>query len=185
MSATPGYADLADALTRLGAQEEPASYHGILCGALCVHDAGEIDVLELLRGEGRGAVADAPAETTLRDVCGQAAAALSSGELGFTPMLPDDDDQLGARVHALTAWCEGFLYGLTIRPGLDLRACSPEMRELVRDFTEFTRAGMDADADAESEETAYTELVEYIRVGVQLIFMELHARAPDEGQTLH
>ena len=52
-----------------------------------------------------------------------------------------------------------------------------EVGEIVRDFVEITRAGVDARQDEESNESAYAELVEFVRVGVQLLFEELGRRA--------
>jgi uncharacterized protein YgfB (UPF0149 family) len=49
----------------------------------------------------------------------------------------------------------------------------------VRDFVEITRASVDTRQDAEANESAYAELVEFVRVGVQLLFEELaDARRP-------
>ena len=45
--------------------------------------------------------------------------------------------------------------------------------EVVRDLSEITRVGIDADDSLESNESAFTELVEFVRVGVQLVFAEL------------
>jgi uncharacterized protein YgfB (UPF0149 family) len=54
-----------------------------------------------------------------------------------------------------------------------------EVGEIVRDLIEITRAGVDADQDEQANESAYAELVEFVRVGVQLLFEELAgARRP-------
>jgi uncharacterized protein YgfB (UPF0149 family) len=45
--------------------------------------------------------------------------------------------------------------------------------EVVRDLSEITRVGIDEDDSGESNESAFTELVEFVRVGVQLVFAEL------------
>jgi uncharacterized protein YgfB (UPF0149 family) len=50
-----------------------------------------------------------------------------------------------------------------------------EAGEIVRDFAEITRAGVDARQGEESNESAYAELVEFVRVGVQLLFEDLAA----------
>jgi len=76
----------------------------------------------------------------------------------------------GPRVVALTA---GFLYGLGTGQISDLDALNGDVGEIVRDFTEISRAtGDDADED-ESNEQAYAELVEFIRVAAQVVFEEL------------
>ena len=49
----------------------------------------------------------------------------------------------------------------------------------MRDFIEISRAEVEDVAPDESNENAYAELVEFVRVGVQLLFEELAvARAP-------
>ena len=171
------YDELADALARLGYPQDPAEYHGALCGALCVREAGEIDPLRLLEG-GKAGDADDAAQALTR-LRGESAEAFIGAELKFTPLLPDDAEGLPRRVEALSAWCEGFLYGLASGKPLSMKSVSPEMKEIVQDFTEFTKAGVGDDEDEELEESAYAELVEYIRVGAQLIFMELHERERD------
>ena len=171
------YDELADALARLGFKQEPAEYHGALCGALCVREPAEIDPLRLLEGGISGDSQAAPAQA-LHRLRGESVDAFTDSELGFAPLLPDDEEDLSRRVRALGAWCEGFLYGLASGKPLSMKSVSPEMKEIVSDFTEFTKAGVGDDEDEELEETAYAELVEYIRVGAQLIFMELHERAP-------
>jgi uncharacterized protein len=170
------YDELADALTRLGYSQDAAEYHGALCGALCVREVGEIDPLKLLEG-GKNGDADGAAQALTR-LRGESAEAFMGAELTFVPLLPDDDEELPLRVRALSAWCEGFLYGLASGKPIAMKSVSAELKEIVQDFTEFTKAGVGEDEDVELEETAYAELVEYIRVGAQLIFMELHERAP-------
>ena len=48
-----------------------------------------------------------------------------------------------------------------------------EVGEIVRDLTEITRVGVDDGQTTETNESAYAELVEFVRVGVQLVFEEL------------
>jgi len=89
--------------------------------------------------------------------------------------------------HALRPSLFSFVtvFGLTTGAPLNMKLCSPELKEIIKDFTDFTHAGISEGEDEEIEETAYAELVEYIRVGAQLIYLELHeldvaepARAP-------
>lgn len=187
MNSPAAYDDLSDALARIGFTHGAAEYHGALVGALCVREAEKIDPLDLL---GQPTRENSDCEQALKGLVEQQKASLSSTELGFGPMLPDDEESLAVRVRALVAWCEGFLYGLSTGGGLDLDRCTDEVRELVEDFTQFTRAGLSEQDDQELEEAAYAELIEYIRVGVQLLFMELHPRSretpPQESPpTLH
>jgi uncharacterized protein YgfB (UPF0149 family) len=185
MSAPLDYAGLSTLMARVGYGDEPSSFHGTLVGALCRQKPHDVDPADLLDDE--EARPDAQGQLDLRALREQVLAALNDLESVFTPMLPADESPLGVRARALGAWCEGFLYGLAGRIHLNLREVSEEVRDVVKDFTEFTRASLDPDGDPEVEETAYTELVEYVRVGAQLVYMELHPR-PDAviaSSTIH
>lgn len=186
------YAQLSAVLRRLGYPEEPAGYHGAVCGVLSVVAPDDVDLIGLLDVGQPLPDADA-ADVALEQVREEAFVALMSSDLYFTPLLPSDDEPLKFRMGALVAWCEGFLYGLASQRGIDIERCSEDTREILRNLSRFTQAGAqfeDGDGDAEVEENAYAELVEYIRVGAQLVFMELHLRgdldAAEEGiPTLH
>lgn len=187
MEQRPTYAEATAALAQLGLDEGASAYHGVLCGTLCVREPDEIDVLRLVEGEIESAP-NSQALTTLLHLRDAASAGLADVQAGFMPLLPEEESGLSERATALSQWCEGFVYGLAACRQLDLQQCSEEVRELVRDFTEFTRAALHETDDIEAEERAYVELVEYIRVGTQLIFMELRAhrqRDPTNTRTLH
>jgi uncharacterized protein YgfB (UPF0149 family) len=177
------YADLAATLARLGARDEAAAYHGALCGALCRQTPAALDPLALL--EDGNVRADEPAQAALKTLRDETASALADPEGRFAPLLPADDAALAERARSLGAWCEGFLHGLASQVRLELSDCSEEVREIIADFAQFTRAALDAGDDPETEENAYAELVEYIRVGAQLVFLELHPRPRDRAQTVH
>ena len=186
MSAPIQYAQLSDTLGRIGFADETAEYHGTLCGTLCVKQPEEIDVLDLLEPGAQAPAADAETQGALRQLCRQTLVALQDEGMVFTPLLPDDEVDLVPRVQALADWCEGFLYGLASRPNLDLETCSEDAREIIRDFAQFTKASVGEGEELEIEETAYTELVEYIRVGAQLIYMELRpVPTPDPKPSQH
>lgn len=183
MSAIPAYDRLSEALSRLGYTQDAAEYHGALCGALCVREPAEIDPLAVLQAAEMPADVPADAAGALRELCDEAWESFNSADLLFAPLLPDDEEDLALRVRALSAWCEGFLFGLSTGAPLDMKKCSAELKEIVRDFTEFTRAGIDEGGDAELEEGSYAELVEYVRVGAQLVYMELNSRQQPAAAT--
>ena len=92
-------------------------------------------------------------------------------------------------------WCEGFLHGLvSVDHGeaLKRRLAQDPLADIIKDMLQLTRAAVDEDSDGESNEVAYAEIVEYIRVAAQLTYEELAAfrghgdRAPaDPDETLH
>lgn len=187
MPNTLTYAALTNALPNIGFDQEAAEYHGALCGALCVKTPAEVDPLAVL-DRVDPAADDFEAIAFVRGLRDSVAAVLADADSGIALLLPEDEVSLVLRARALGTWCEGFLFGLASLPGLNLKQATAEVQEIVADITEFTRATYaDGDGDAEIEEEAYAELVEYVRVGLQLIFMELapRARPAANDQTVH
>jgi len=180
------YGALSQGLEAAGALQTPADVHGTLTGLLCANENADAT-----------AALDDDATDTLREALSALREMTLEGlfdpDLGFTPLLPDDDEAaLDTRVKALAGWCGGFLYGMASEQGnggeLDLANLSPELREVVNDLSQLARVGLTAeDNDAESAEGDYAELVEYVRVGVQMIFMELRPprSGPETREQLH
>jgi uncharacterized protein len=166
------FKDFEDVLATVGSLADAAEAHGSLCGALCSMSPYKMQdwVNEILPD---GSALSAESAAMLEKVF--TATATSFGEQGmeFEPLLPDDESPLNGRANALALWCSGFLYGLGTGYISDLEGLNGDVGEIVRDFTEISRAsGDEADAD-ESNEQAYAELVEFIRVAAQVVFEEL------------
>jgi uncharacterized protein len=187
MMADIRFKDFEDALATAGGLADAAEAHGSLCGALCSVSPYRMQdwVNEILPD---GAVLSDESAAMLERVF--TATATSFGEQGmeFEPLLPDDEQPLNGRANALALWCTGFLYGLGTGSISDLEALNGDVGEIVRDFTEISRAtGDDAESD-ESNEQAYAELVEFIRVAAQVVFEELlplRRQVYPEQQRLH
>lgn len=165
------YADIQQALSQAHSHTEAAEAHGTLAGCLCATTNYRFeDWLQEILPDGE---ADPHITAPLREVFLATANALDSADMAFTPLLPGDEKPIRERAEALGQWCQGFLYGLGASSLPDARSLPGEVGEVVRDFTEITRVGVDVDDSDESNESAYAELVEFVRVGVQLLFEEL------------
>jgi uncharacterized protein YgfB (UPF0149 family) len=169
------YAQLEQTLGELGVEQDAAEYHGGVCGAV---SAGAVPLAAAEEGA-RERERDLLAR--LRDACFDS---LADSESGFTPLLPGEDAALEDRVEALAGWCAGFLAGLG-EGGEKLRAGAPEVQEILQDLTEISRADMTPDAEQDEDEAAYTELVEYVRVGAQIIFLELNPKERTSRPVMH
>jgi uncharacterized protein YgfB (UPF0149 family) len=161
------------------ALQEAAEAHGILAGALCSsRDYGLIEWLgEILPDDAPDT--DAQKSPVLQSIYSSMVRTLVGSDADFEPLLPDDDAPLAERADALSHWCQGFLYGLGSGTTPDPGNVSIEAGEIIRDFTEITHVGVDADEQTEENEVAFAEVVEFVRVGVQLLFVEL---APARGE---
>jgi uncharacterized protein len=166
------YVQIQRSLTASHALTEAAEAHGTLAGALCAAAPYRLeDWLAEILPEGGGGPVD-PALATLYTAT---VASLRGSQLDFDLLIPDDDSPIEERTRALTAWCTGFLYGLGHNGVADPQRLPGDLPEIVRDLGEITRAGVDASDSVEANESALAELVEFVRVGVQLVFDELEA----------
>jgi len=177
------FGEIEAALRDVAAPTGAAECHGILSGMLCgPEDLGEETWLREVLGDGDPAGL-APCREALGRLRAETARQLYAGRFEFTPLLPADDESLAHRSVALGKWCQGFLLGLGLSGLHDLAALSGESREVVSDFSEFTRIEPEPEPGEEAE-SAYAELVEYVRAGVLLINEELHGSAGPED-TIH
>jgi uncharacterized protein YgfB (UPF0149 family) len=187
------YSGLAGLLERSGSPLDLAELHGGLCGVICA--GGREMAMHWLDDLLDDCAADADTLNELaRQLQGLGAStftALNGVSLTFVPMLPGDFDAIGERTAGLALWCHGFLAGLVIG-GLDLTSgqtdLSPELTELFGDFAEISKAGADAGEleDVDASDESLTELVEFVRVGVQLIFETLAPGSSSSGgRVLH
>jgi hypothetical protein len=153
--------------------------HGLLCGLLCAR-GGQVAAhwLELI-AEAQCDDADPVRRELLRRLHDETLEALQAGDMRFQPMLPDDQCGVAERAAALARWCQGFLYGLGV--GRLPRALPVNVREILADFKEIARAVGDDAAAGEDDEAAWAELVEFVRVSVQLVFDELATASRDRG----
>jgi uncharacterized protein len=165
------YTEIQRVLTEERSLADAAEAHGTLAGCLCAAIGYRFEdwLLEILpEGE-----AQPGSRQTLRDLYADTAGALEGPEMGFELLLPEDEQPIDARTAALAQWCQGFLYGLGTSVVQDESGLPGDIGEIVRDLTEITHVAVDAEQSAESNESAYAELVEFVRVGVQLVFDEL------------
>ncbi len=171
LAASRTFDDLQRALVQSRAVTDAAEAHGTLVGALCASRCSLGDWLAEILPEGQ---AEHTAADSLRAVFESTADALVDSDLTFTPLLPTDDAPIGDRTLALGEWCQGFLYGLGTGVAVpDASRLPGDAAEVLRDMTEITHVDVDPQDDSESNESAYAELVEFVRVGVQLLYDQL------------
>ncbi len=172
------YGELEAILAAAGALCDAAEAHGTLCGLICVHGAGagELWLADILP---EPAAAEALAEEPRRALMAMAAKEIrdfEDADFPFQPALPDDGEPLPRRAEALGQWAQGFLHGIAVAGesgSLRTRLQAEPLAELVQDLSEITRAAGGQEEEAEADELAYAEVVEYLRVAAQLFYLEL------------
>jgi uncharacterized protein YgfB (UPF0149 family) len=168
------FREIAAVLERAGSQVVAAESHGCLVGALCTTPDYSLerwlDELIVLEGEDD---ANLQPNAPLRLLFTETERALRGDDMEFTPLLPDDEEPLATRATALAQWCQGFLYGFGTGNPVKKEKLKGQVDEILRDLTHIARATVDVGEAGEEEENSYAELVEYLRVGVQLVHDEL------------
>ncbi len=158
------------------ADMQAAEAHGALIGMLCAQGQVELETWWAQVFELDDASSSVVVPEVVNGMYAEAVDSLREGDGTFDLLLPDDDAALDARADALHEWCHGFLYGYGVAGGRDEAALSEEAAEVLRDIAQFAQAAFDLGEDAEEDELSYSELVEYLRVGVMLMFETMYPR---------
>ena len=175
---SPPFALIDEALRRTEASTDASEAHGSLCGLVCGLGEGGPSawLADTLADSSTDGTAAEQAQVLLQSLASSTRIALETGDMAFQPLLPDDDEPLVQRVDALAQWCQGFNHGLFVAARIgdaEAELASGNTAEIVRDFGEMAQVSVgDEEADADGE-AAYMELVEYVRVSVQLVYEEL------------
>lgn len=175
---TPSFDLIDEGLRRAEASTDAAEAHGSLCGLVCGLGTGGQStwLAETLADAQAGESVARQTGKLLEALADSTRAALEGADMTFQPLLPDDSEPLVQRVDCLAQWCQGFNHGLFVAGRIgdaEAELGSGNTAEIVRDFGEMAQVSVgDEEADAEGE-AAYAELVEYVRVSVQLVYEEL------------
>ncbi len=170
--------ELDGALGRCGASWDAAQCHGLLAGRLAIAGvpAGPDWLLQVLEGTNEANALRRECQRLLDALYQATFWQLSERLSEFEPLLPDEETEAEQRTVALAHWCEGFLHGLVSSEHdtrLKERLAAEPLADIIRDMLQITRAAVDAESDDETNEAAYAEIVEYVRVAAQLAYEEL------------
>ena len=175
----PGYDEASRLLQEAGVFTGAAEAHGIITGVLCAPEGTRVawEALILGREAGRSRSAPPALSQLLAALHRSTYAHLSGVECNFAPLLPSDEHSLAEQIEGLTDWCRGYLLGLHAGGVKESQTLPGDAGDIVRDITRLSEAELDASLADEEEARALVEIVEYLRVGVQLVFEELQPPA--------
>jgi uncharacterized protein len=164
-----------------GASELHGSLTGYLAGGGSLHGRSVPALLEL---DGQAIEASAQDLAQLDRLARQSQAGLADTELGFEPLLPDDDRPLAERAEAMVDWCRGFLGGFGLGGVAAHAPLSDEAQEILRDLGTVAASSFDFGNESEDED-ALIEVHEFVRMAAMLLFTECNAGDASRGGTLH
>lgn len=175
----PAYDDAERLLHQAGVPTSASEAHGIITGVLCAPHGARVAWPALILG--RDAAPDDEQQRELAHLFaalhGSTYAHLHGVDCDFAPLLPDDEHSLAEQLDGLSDWCRGFLFGLHAGGVENAQSLPGDAGEIVRDIMRLSEAELDSSLADEEEAKALAEIVEYLRVGVQLIFEELQPPA--------
>jgi len=185
------YEEITAALERFGIAADAAECQGSISAMACMNGPSGFQLWldSYLEGlQERLNQGDALAKETFdlmqglyQRVCLQ----LQNGEFEYALFLPDDEIDLELRTEAMAHWSQGFLMGLQYSGVTDLSKFTGELAEIIDDVTEISQVSAGQLDYSEEEEQSYTELVEYLRVGVMLFNETLHSQMSESNQSIH
>ena len=179
------FEQLEDLFYQLNINASPSGFHGFLCGRL---SSGPVQIQDLVSSSTQWlALEDETAKTaedTLKNFYESALTDLQDISFMFQPLLPGDELPLEERLVAVGNWCSHYISGIGEGMGTEFEVSS-EGKEALQDLAAIGQISTEFDTD-EDVERDYLELVEYIRIAVQIIFTDLNSQIATESQpTVH
>lgn len=172
------YEECCNQMLAFGVDVSPSEIHGLLSGVVCTGLKIRPDsMISLVL---KHVDADDCAEPTRQSLLAMyqfIEQEMASADSRYTLFLPDDETDMTQRVRALAGWCQGFLVGFGTASGqAGIGQFSAETEEALKDIVSITSLSDEFSQDEdESNENAYAELVEYLKVAVLLMSSEFLA----------
>lgn len=166
----PTYNELAEALQNTESPLDPSEAHGLLCGIIC-STSEELD--ESWQKFVIGDKENARSTALLQHLYETSYHEMSDFSFEFSLILPSDSADINSRTETLSLWCQGFLTGLQQSPTPMEERVSEEVIDALNDIVEIAQVNFGDIAESDEDETAYFELVEYVRLVVLMVYHEL------------
>ncbi len=181
------FASLQAIITTEDVKIHGSELHGVLTGLICAGYSFEgSDYLKMLNDLfNNGDALPNKLRMTVKLMFGQLWQDILDDSYGFNLLLPDDDDSLVERGHALGMWVQGFNLGFGLQQ-TKTATFSEDVKEVLSDFAEIANLSDEIEED-ETTEQAYFEIAEYVRISSLLCFTEL-GTPPEpntQSETIH
>ena len=163
---------------KAGISIDVSEYHGKICACLCFEN---LEAETLLPEEINADISSLSSETMklkdiLLDLIAETLEKLNDTEMTFYPLLSPDSESLTNRTLSLSSWCAGFIDGVGLAVAQKNISMNPAEQdiigEIIEDFSQISKLTSASVMNEGGEELAYMEVLEYVRVGAQLIFEE-------------
>ena len=174
-------------LTSESIEAHAAEIHGVLTGLIAAgfefESSDYIAMVNDMLNNAEGL--PARVKSLVKDIYSDIWQKILDESYSFQLMLPDDDDSIIERGHALGKWVQGFNLGFGLQQTKNA-TFSEDVKEVLTDFGEIANLSDDMDED-EATEQAYFEIAEYVRISALLCFTELGSppTPQEKSETVH
>ena len=168
---TPDFDKVATLLANNKIFNSVSELHGVVCGQLCAGSKESDATLswQLLGQENKPSKIMNDLIIRLQlNILEQ----LNSEDYSFQLLLPDDDEELTIRLHALGNWCEGFISGFGGAYAKGNSTLLEETREVLKDFTAIANVDDSEQEEVDSDGQDYMEVLEYVRMAAYSVFLQ-------------
>ena len=170
-------------ITTENVKAHASEIHGVLTGLVCAGFPFEsthyLAMINDLFNNGEGLPANV--KSTVKQMFSELWTDILDDGYSFQLMLPDDDDAIVERGHALGVWVQGFNLGFGLQQK-DSPVLSEDVKEVLADFAEIANLSDEMEED-ETTEQAYFEISEYVRISALLCFSELATLPTKSGDS--
>ena len=155
--------------------------HGGICSQICFDNDYFEEFVPLDQSDDGASVSVqiAAYRKALLKIIDENAKTLKDGDLDFELIIPDENYTIQERAEALSIWCQGFIDGvssLLSEQGLKIdQSENKESFEIIEDFTQISTLDSHSINEEVDEELALMELIEFVRLSVQMIYDEFRS----------
>jgi len=175
----PNYVEFTNILQTVEKTAHASFFHGAICGCIC---GGLMDVNQQWQMLFKNKKKDPTVIKAIKELYEASIQQLKEFSFDFSLLLPDEETDINTRAEALGLWAQGFLIGLK-KAKVPITNRQPgEVTESIHDLVEISKVSFGDIATSEEDETAYTELVEYVRLSIIMIFQDLQS---NNTNTIH
>lgn len=176
-SKTLAFADFSHILAQADVSTNPSEVHGILCGLICIGHKldGKFWFDAVLNALGaKSLLCNRELVIRLYDAtCRQ----LSGLEYDFQLLLPEEEQSFAERAMALSYWCRGFSYALSMADAHLTANASEEMLDAIHCISDVGNIDFDEIDVSENDKLAYESVVDFVRTSVIMLYAEFMERA--------
>ena len=174
-------------LTSESVQAHAAEIHGVLTGLIAAGFEFESNDYLAMVNDMLNNAEGLPTniKSLVKDIYSDIWQKILDDSYSFQLMLPDDDDSIVERGHALGKWVQGFNLGFGLQQTKNT-TLSEDVKEVLADFGEIANLSDEMEEDEDTEQ-AFFEIAEYVRISALLCFTELGSppEPQDKDATVH